>query len=157
MPNEEQKTTDANTEDPDQVSPERKETGEGGAEDQDVDGAGSEPEAPSTATAESGDEEAGQTLSVRALNRLVPGRLTLHYPERDVTLVLDGEAAIRLLTAFWSRRAGGLADRLDPKTSSALSGWVVCDLDEPLAVSWYPTVGRPPSRTAIDPAVPQVA
>jgi hypothetical protein len=92
-------------------------------------------------------------LSVAARNLSTLGQLTLHYPSRDVTVLLDGDAALRLLTMFSQRREGGLADVLDPDTSDATAGWVVLDLDEPLAMSWLPGLRGKRPRTAIDPAI----
>lgn len=92
-------------------------------------------------------------LSLAARNLLTVGQLTLHYPSRDVTVWLDGDAALRLLTMFALRREGGLADPLDPETSEADAGWVVLDLDEPLAMSWTPGLPRKRPRTAVDPAI----
>ena len=104
----------------------------------------------------SGRTDAQEGFSTRSVNRVVVGNLTLHYPARDVTLSLDGDAALRMLTMYWRRRPGPHADRLDPETSSALAGWVVLDLNEPLAISWYPILGSP-TRSAIDPVPPQAA
>jgi hypothetical protein len=92
-------------------------------------------------------------LSVAARNLTTLGQLTLHYPSRDVTVLLDGDAALRLLTMFSQRREGDLADVLDPDTSEAQVGWVVLDLDEPLAMSWLPGLPGKRPRTVIDPAV----
>jgi hypothetical protein len=110
------------------------------------------------------DERAGSTdggpnprpLTIAARNLITPGQLTLHYPSRDVTVLLDGDAAMRLLTMFSQRREGGLADLLDPDMSEAAAGWVVLDLDEPLAMSWLPGLPSKRPRTAIDPAVAAV-
>jgi hypothetical protein len=107
--------------------------------------------------ADAGAEEGREGFSVRTVNGALVGRLTLHYPSRDVTLGVDGEAAIRILTMFWRRQPGSHADQLDPETSSALSAWIVMDLGEPLAVSWCPVLGSLPTRTAIDPVPPQAA
>jgi hypothetical protein len=92
-------------------------------------------------------------LSLAARNLTTLGQLTLHYPSRDVTVLLDGDAALRLLTMFSQRREGGLADPLDPEMSEAAAGWVVLDLDEPLAMSWLPGLPGKRPRTSIDPAV----
>jgi hypothetical protein len=95
-------------------------------------------------------------LSVAARNLTVLGQLTLHYPSRDVTVLLDGDAAMRVLTMFSQRREGGLADLVDPELSEAAAGWVVLDLDEPLAMSWLPGLPGKRPRTAVDPAVSAV-
>ena len=90
-------------------------------------------------------------------NRLVAGVLTLHYPERDVKTALDGDSALRLLTMFARRREDGLADHLDPDESTARAGWLVLDLAEVRAMSWWPVTGSKPPRTVIDPPLPDVA
>ena len=90
-------------------------------------------------------------------NRLVAGVLTLHYPERDVKTALDGDSALRLLTMFARRREDGLADHLDPDESTARAGWLVLDLSEVRAMSWWPVTRSKPPRTVIDPPLPDVA
>ena len=92
-------------------------------------------------------------LPIAVRNSMVLGQLVLHYPERDVTVLLDGGAALRMLKMFQQRREGGLADLLEPEVSSASAGWVVLDLAEPLAMSWLPGLQSKRPRTAIDPAV----
>jgi hypothetical protein len=92
-------------------------------------------------------------LSIAARNLTTLGQLSVHYPARTVDFLLDGDAALRLLTMFAQRREGGLADVLDPDTSDATAGWVVLDLGEPLAMSWMPGLPSKRPRTAIDPAV----
>lgn len=90
-------------------------------------------------------------------NRFVMGTLVLHYPQRDVTVVLDGDSGLRLLTMFWQRTEGGLADQLDPFRSSARDGWFVLDLDDVLAMTWVPGLATRPGRTAVDPATAEAA
>lgn len=102
-------------------------------------------------------QAAVETATGYDTNALVFGRLVLHYESRDVTLILDGASALRLLAMFAQRRSSGLDDRIDPATSSALSGWVVLDVLEPLAMSWEPGLPQPRPRTAIDPAAPAAA
>lgn len=92
-------------------------------------------------------------LSVMVRNLSVLGHLSLHYPSRDVTVLLDGDAAMRLMAMYAQRRERGLADLLDPVLSSAESGWVVLDIDEPLAMSWLPGLPGKRPRTTIDPAL----
>ena len=89
-------------------------------------------------------------------NSDVFGTVTLHYPERDVRVVLDGATALRLLSMF-ARRRTGPSDRLDPNDSTALAGWLVVDLNELLAVSWWPSLSELPDRTVLDPPVPTAA
>ena len=86
-------------------------------------------------------------------NRVLVGSLVLHYEARDVQVVLDGDSALRVLTAFARRDDRGLSDAIDPSTSSAFSGWFVADLDQPPAISWIPGLGGQRRRTVIDPPV----
>lgn len=88
---------------------------------------------------------------LREVNRAVGGELILHYPARDVTLTIDGDAAIRLLTMFARRNDDRWGDALDPERSLALAGWVVLDLRQPLAMTWVPGVPTPAPRTVVDP------
>jgi hypothetical protein len=81
------------------------------------------------------------------------GTVTLHGRDRDVTTVLDGASALRLLKIFEQRSSGTLADRLDVVTSSVHNAWLVADLDECIAVSWWPGLPKKAPRTAIDPVV----
>lgn len=95
----------------------------------------------------------GATAAASSLlgNDCVIGRLTLHYESRDVKFLIDGAAAMRIMAMFARRREGDLGERLT-QHSSAVAGWLVVDLDEPLAMSWSPGVGRAP-RTAVDPLI----
>lgn len=45
--------------------------------------------------------------TMRDVNRLVPGVLTVHYIQRDVSLAMDGDAAIRTI-ATWPTSTMGL-------------------------------------------------
>jgi hypothetical protein len=94
-------------------------------------------------------ENRDRTL-IRQLNLDFLGVLTVHFPERDVKVIFDGDAAIRLLTMFKERTDRKWKDQLDPTTSLAHNGWFVLDLRLPLAISWAP-MGAEPPRTAIDP------
>ncbi len=85
------------------------------------------------------------------------GTITLHHPERDIVVLMDWGAARRLLKIYEQRRENGLADVLSLSTSRSQSGWVVCDLDEFVAVSWMPGLPKKPARTTIDPVVDQAA
>jgi len=89
---------------------------------------------------------------IRNLNMKLCGLLTFHYPARDVKLIVDGDAALRILSMFHQRSDKRWADHLDPRWSSAASGWVVLDLGEPLAMSYMP-MGEPRERTVVDPLV----
>lgn len=112
---------------------------------------------------EVGEDEAGPSTespvepsgprSLVEVNRLTHGVVTLHYPSRDVEVPLDGDSALRLLTAFRRSDDLGLGDRLDPEASAAFTGWLVLDIasdEAPLAISWMPQLTRE-QRMAIDP------
>lgn len=117
-----------------------------------------------TATASDGDatEEAGDAeddlkrarQDMPGLNRRIPGRLTLVYPDQTVVIRCDGDAALRVLAMVAGSPAGGLQDRLDPWKSPAINGWMVIDPD-PLAAFWEPTWGADPltakRRLVVDP------
>ena len=90
--------------------------------------------------------------SARIANKKILGQVTLHYPERDVKVFVDGDCAIRLLVMFRERKHQDWVDFLGPYTSSAENGWLVLDLSQPLAISYLPLGAQDP-RTAIDPAV----
>jgi hypothetical protein len=92
------------------------------------------------------------TFVANAVNQLQLGRLTLHYPQRDVTVLVDGDAALRVMSAHHRRRQAGLGDILDPAVSEARSGWLTLDPQEPLAISWMPGLPGQRPRMAIDPA-----
>lgn len=89
-------------------------------------------------------------VMIREMNMRTPGQLVLHYPSRDVTLYLDGEAAMRLLTMFHRRTDRHFGDVINPGCSAS-AGWVVLDLHEPMAMSWSPIALT--NRTAVDPLV----
>lgn len=91
-------------------------------------------------------------LVMSADNARVVGRVVIHYPQRDVTVLVDGDAAMRLLWMY-ERQNFDLGDWLSPAFSSAENAWVVLDLEQPLAVSWYPGLGERRSRVALDPEV----
>lgn len=89
-------------------------------------------------------------LTIREINMTLAGVLSLHYPARDVRVPVDGDSAMRLLTMFKTRSDAPWKDDLDPRWSSAASGWVVLDLQQLLAMPYYPQT-PPLERTAIDP------
>lgn len=125
-----------------------------GALDHDDTAEGSEPDIGKQETATDGGETARPGVPLSALNPIIAGQLILHYEARDVTLVVDGAAALQILAMFQRRREGALGDVIDPHSSSAANGWFVLDLDQPLAMSWYPGIGSGARRTAIDPVPP---
>ncbi len=93
---------------------------------------------------------AEDVLTIREINMGLVGLLSLHYPARDVRIPVDGDSAMRILTMFKTRSDARWKDDLDPRWSSAASGWVVLDLQQLLAMSYYPQT-PPLERTAIDP------
>jgi hypothetical protein len=94
-----------------------------------------------------------------AIARLEPsrtfGQLIVHFAARDVTTMLDGATAMRVLQMFQRRREGALGDEI--RRSSAGNLWFVFDIDEPLAISWIPGLPGQHPRTAVDPAPPGLA
>lgn len=98
--------------------------------------------------------ESGEPMTFSKENKRTLGRLTLHFESRDVDLYVDGDAALRVMTAHQLRTHRGLDDLLVPVISSAKNAWVTLDADEPLAMSWMPGLPRPRSRMAIDPSAP---
>ncbi len=56
-------------------------------------------------------------LTLNDLNETVLGYLIVHYPERDVSLLVDGDAALRIMAAHARRRTAGLGETLDPAVS----------------------------------------
>lgn len=102
-------------------------------------------------------EQFGEPVSPRAVrtmrdvNKLVPGVLTVHYIQRDVSLAVDGDAAIRAI-ATWHDQHEGFTDPLHPVSSSAISGWVGIDLEYVMGLTWMPTLGAGEiQRVTIDP------
>ena len=92
------------------------------------------------------------TFVASQANRDEIGRLTLHFASRDVDVLADGDAAMRIMAAHRRRRHHGLGDILDPTFSSAGTAWITLDPDEPLAISWLPGLPGKRPRMAIDPA-----
>lgn len=89
--------------------------------------------------------------TMRDVNRLVPGVLTIHYIQRDVSLVMDGDAAIRTI-ATWHDRHELFTDPLHPVTASAINGWVGIDLEYVMGMMWMPALGDVEvQRLTIDP------
>ena len=92
------------------------------------------------------------------LNRFTYGELVVHYPERDVTFVLDGHTAAKVMSVHagtGSRRR--LQDPLAPDESNMANLWASIDIDRPLAMSWYPGLGAPSMKMTVDPPKPQPA
>ena len=126
-------------EDSDQPAPD---TGSGKGEQPETDEAG-----------EPAEEPFRTTFVANPENQLKVGYLTLHYPTRDVRIPVDGDAALRVMAAHQRRRQQGLGDILNPTFSSAASGWLTLDPEEPMAISWLPGLGQQRRRMAIDPAI----
>jgi hypothetical protein len=91
-----------------------------------------------------------------SLNRSLFGELVVHYPERDVTIVLDGASASKVMAvhAGVSPRLA-MQDRLEPLRADMTSMWASIDMDRALAMSWIPGLGPLSTRKmTIDPEVP---
>jgi hypothetical protein len=82
-------------------------------------------------------------------NRRLYGELVLHYPSRDVTVLLDGDTGLRVMRLFLQPDATEFADPIGPG-SDADRGWLALDLDQLMAISWQ--IASPnPTRLAVDP------
>ena len=83
------------------------------------------------------------------------GVLRLSYSARDVDVVLDFDAARRLMTMIQYGSTRALQDPLDDR-ANGYHGWVIARIDEVLAASWTP--GLPDVRRArmasVDPPLP---
>ena len=85
------------------------------------------------------------------INAVMLGTLTVCYPERDVQILLDGDAAMRTIAAFRTGRRHEFEDTLDPTKPAAACGWVALDMN-PMAMWWVPAVPTAGStRMTIDP------
>ena len=96
------------------------------------------------------DTSTEDVLAIREINMGLVGVLSLHYQTRDVRIPVDGDSAMRILTMFKTRSDERWKDDLDPRWSSAASGWVVLDIQQLLAMSYCPQT-PPRERTAVDP------
>jgi hypothetical protein len=83
---------------------------------------------------------AARPLVVEAVNKSVPGTITLHYKSRDVVVDVPGDVALRMMVVFRRARADGLDDPIDLASSSALCGWVSIGTRGLLAITWAPGV-----------------
>ena len=92
-------------------------------------------------------------VTVADINLVTLGELVLSYAARDVTLILDGATAARVLAAYARpERRGRLQDYLDIETSTMRNQWASFDLENLLAVHWYPGIpSRATSRMTVDP------
>ena len=80
------------------------------------------------------------------------GVLTLHFPSRDVALVVDGGAASAALDFFARQRHRPDTSHFVPGVSSMRAAWFSF-AEEAMAVSWEPGLPRPAARPVIDPVV----
>lgn len=143
---------DEHSNEPDDDNVTADDTADAGADHDEVTAAG---EVHDDATETSSDDTTrdSATVAVRTTvnaNRSVLGQLVLHYRERDVTVIVDGDAAMRML-AIIGGQISGVEDLASPYVSDARNAWVTFDR-RPLAASWLP--GLPDARMAtVDPAV----
>lgn len=95
-------------------------------------------------------------VTIADINRITLGELVLSYPARDVTLMLDGATAARVLAAYARpERRGRLQDYLNIETSTMRNQWSSFDLENLLAVSWYPGLpSKAAGRMTVDPPGP---
>ena len=83
------------------------------------------------------------------------GELRLHYPDRDVRLVVSESAALQVLRMHSWRQQARLSDSLIGEVPMKLNCWIVYEPEGLLAVTWTPEVGlpRPEPRPVVDPVV----
>lgn len=112
-----------------------------------------------TATAESTagpDAAAGPVPNQRDLNRAEFGQLFLHTRSRDIAVILDGDAAARVMSVFagtGSRVA--MRDLVHPELANMRDLWVSIDLHEVVALSWIPGLPSRADRVVtVDPPAP---
>lgn len=99
--------------------------------------------------------DVGPTIASDTANGLYGlGELTLHFPARDVTLIVDGLAAAIAMDAF-ARRQRSSVPAFRVGQSSMRNSYFAFDLREALAVSWWPGISRPLERPIIDPVAPE--
>lgn len=103
---------------------------------------------------ESAEDNAPMTLTVAEVNKVTLGELTVHFQSRDVTLVVDGATASRVLRVFARpQRRRALQDVLTEE-SAMVNVWATLDLHQAIAVSWMPGVPSPiEGRMTFDPPV----
>lgn len=115
-----------------------------------------EPPAMTTSTGSADDIDRGRRI-MNSDNEQILGVLTVEFPERTVSVVIDGDAAMRVLEAHrrGTRHFGSLGDVLNPYFSSARNGWITLDPSAALLVSWLPGLPSARERMAVDPAIPE--
>lgn len=89
--------------------------------------------------------------SLPAINRSLEGELVVHYPQRDVCVALDGDAALRVMAIFSGTGDASMIDLLHPSVSMAANGWLALDTQSPLAMTWIPPYATSTRRTTVDP------
>lgn len=107
---------------------------------------------PAASTPDDGASPDVRTFDMRGVNRQTAGRLSLHYPAREIELIVDGDAALRLLS-MWNRSTHDLADDPDPARAYAGFGWAGIDLSSVLVATWTPGLGDSTERVVVDPVV----
>lgn len=90
----------------------------------------------------------------RVRNRFTLGQLIVHYPERDVSVVIDGDSALRLIGVFAGHVPARELDRVHLAEATADNVWVGVSLEGVLAMSWIPGISNRPSRAVVDPPAP---
>lgn len=102
-------------------------------------------------------DEVGALVTAAGRNAALFGELIVHYPERDVSIVLDGASASKVMAvhAGVSNRAA-MQDPLVPLLSNMANMWASIDMDRALAMSWAPMLPSVAGRKmTIDPALPE--
>lgn len=102
------------------------------------------------------DTASGPAPTQRDLNRAEVGQLYLHTRSRDIAVILDGDAAARVMSVFaGTGRRAAMRDLVHPELANMLNLWVSIDLHEVVALSWIPGL---PSRAdhvmTVDPPAP---
>jgi hypothetical protein len=88
-------------------------------------------------------------------NVTVVGRMHVYYPERTITVPMDGDAALRAIAGWRYGRPRLWEDALDPIAAPGTVSWAALSLEGVLAMVWLP--GLPPEarpeRMTLDPSV----
>lgn len=108
----------------------------------------------SVQTSAAGERTWSERRTANKENVSVLGELTICYADRVVTLPMDGDAAMRIMTGWHHNLPRVWADPLDPAASPAKFAWVVVSLEDVLAMMWMPGLrvgGEQPKRMAVDP------
>lgn len=106
-------------------------------------------EEPGAATASTQERLRSLARETQADNRSRIGTLVLHAALRDISLTVDGDAALRAIAIFAGQPE--YRDVLTPEFSSAVNGWSGIDFDQLVAVTWLPNGCRQPGRVTLDP------